>query len=202
MSETSTEYVIGKEMGENYGNAFKNLENLISYEQLSAIVYCDPLRLSDACPYLNMTLHRFEIFEPLEIAHFIGQTAQESDGYVTLEEYADGSDYEGRADLGNFQKGDGKKFKGRSPIQLTGRDNYKKCGTFFGWDLISNPEMIADWYHGFLVAGWYWRYERPYIKKLALNDDLIGVTKAINGGTNGLENRAEYLRKAKIAFGI
>src|SRR5215469_9026868 len=72
---------------------------------------------------LASTLEKYEINTPLRVAHFIAQTCHESDGYCTTEEYASGAAYEGRRDLGNTEPGDGRLFKGRGLIQLTGRAN-------------------------------------------------------------------------------
>ncbi|MEE9926480.1 MAG: hypothetical protein PBV01_24520 [Brucella anthropi] len=87
--------------------------------------------ISSFGPLLPELLKRFQVTNALRIVHFLAQLAHESDGFCAMEEYASGAAYEGRADLGNTQTGDGKRFKGRGPIQLTGRANYRafaKCG--------------------------------------------------------------------------
>lgn len=148
-------------------------------------------------------LDRFEVTTPLRIAHLVAQLAHESDGFCTLEEYASGVAYEGRKDLGNIRVGDGRKFKGRGPIQLTGRDNYR---AFTKWirQLVSNapdfeakPELVAEFPWAAWAVFYFWSTRK--LNELADSDDLIALTKKINGGTNGLKDRAYYLAKAKKA---
>src|SRR5262245_13846035 len=77
---------------------------------------------------LQQTLQHYDISTRLRIAHFLAQTCHESAGFRTTEEFATGAAYEGRRDLGNVNKGDGRLFKGRGLLQLTGRANYKEYG--------------------------------------------------------------------------
>lgn len=148
-------------------------------------------------PYIGVTT-------PLRIAHFLGQTAHESDGFSTTSEYASGAAYEGRKDLGNTEKGDGVAYKGRGPIQLTGRSNYRQ---FTAWmrarqpdcpDFERKPELVAEWPWAGWAAAFFW--ETRNLNKLADKDDLVAVTKVINGGRNGLDDRARYLSKAKATI--
>lgn len=131
----------------------------------------------------------------LRLAHFMGQCAHESGGFRYMEEIASGAAYEGRADLGNSQAGDGKRFKGRGPIQLTGRANYRRVGRKIGIDLESHPDMVSHPSVGLLVGCVYWADRGLNAKADA--DDLLGLTRAINGGTNGLEDRRVQTAKAK-----
>ncbi|WP_197434472.1 peptidoglycan-binding protein [Agrobacterium vitis] len=146
-----------------------------------------------------------ECTTPLRIAHFLAQVAHESDGFCTLEEYASGAAYEGRADLGNVRPGDGVRYKGRGPIQLTGRANSR---AFTIWmrktdptcpDFEAKPELVATWPWAGWAAAFFW--SRNTINTRAADlDDLIKVTKIVNGGRNGLEDRRRYLAKAKTAI--
>lgn len=131
----------------------------------------------------------------LRLAHFMGQCGHESGGFRYMEEIASGVAYEGRADLGNNQAGDGKRYKGRGPIQLTGRANYRRVGQLIGIDLESHPEIVSHPSLGLLVGCVYWDGRKLNAKADA--DDLLGLTKAINGGTNGLEDRKDQTAKAK-----
>ena len=106
-----------------------------------------------------------------ELKHFVSQVAHESDQWNAYEEYASGSGYEGRKDLGNVVRGDGIRFKGRGPIQTTGRSNYKSVGDeilklsfltteqkslFENDGILKNPELLEDPLYGTLAALIYW----------------------------------------------
>lgn len=132
---------------------------------------------------------------PLRLAHFMGQCAHESGGFIYMEEIASGAAYEGRANLGNTQPGDGRRYKGRGPIQLTGRANYRKFGSDIGIALEEHPEIAAVPSIGMMTACKYWK-DRG-LNELADADDLTGITKRINGGTNGLADRIARTSKAK-----
>ncbi len=131
----------------------------------------------------------------LRLAHFMGQCSHESGGFRFMEEIASGAAYEGRADIGNTQPGDGRRFKGRGPIQLTGRANYRRVGRRIGIDLERHPQIVSHPSIGLLVGCVYWNDRKLNAKADA--DDLVGLTKAINGGTNGLEDRRRRTAQAK-----
>src|SRR5215469_8189966 len=141
------------------------------------------------------TLERYEINTPLRLAHFLAQTCHESDGYCTTEEYASGAAYEGRRDLGNTEPGDGRRFKGRGLIQLTGRANYVAASERLGIKLVDNPDLAAVPATSLLIACDYW--QQRHINAPCDRDDVIIVTRLVNGGLNGLDSRREYLAKAK-----
>lgn len=144
---------------------------------------------------------RYGITTPLQMAHFIAQLAHESGSFLYAEELADGSAYEGRKDLGNTQPGDGPRFKGRGLIQLTGRANYAEYSRFTGTDYVANPRLVAqDAFACVDVACWFWKTRN--IGPLADADDAKAVTKRINGGYNGLDDRLENLVRAKALLGI
>ena len=151
-------------------------------------------------PALDAEMARHEITLPLRIAHFLGQLAHESDGFATCEEYASGAAYEGRRDLGNVAPGDGRRFKGRGLIQLTGRANYRTYGALAGVDLVARPALAADPPLAARIACLYWA--RRGLNRLADADDLVAITRAINGGTNGLESRRRYVARAKAMLGL
>lgn len=131
----------------------------------------------------------------LRLAHFMGQCAHESGGFRYMEEIADGSAYEGRTDLGNVVAGDGRHYKGRGPIQLTGRANYRAFGREVGIDFEAHPHLIAIPSIGLMAAVRYWNSR--HLNARADADDLLGITKAINGGTNGIEDRRVRTAAAK-----
>lgn len=125
---------------------------------------------------------------------FIAQTCHEAGGYRWREELADGSAYEGRRDLGNTRPGDGRRYKGRSYIQITGRSNYHALPHWDGIDFEDRPEKLADPRYAGRGAAWWWRTHG--CNKLADTGDFLAVTRRINGGTNGLADRQTYYRRA------
>lgn len=133
---------------------------------------------------------KYGINTPERMRHFLAQTAHESAGFKTAKEYASGKEYEGRRDLGNTQPGDGQRYKGRGVIQLTGRANYKTYGDKLGIDLVNNPELAANPEVAWKVAGQYWQDHK--LNELADRGDIVGITRRINGGTNGLKDRKRY----------
>ena len=146
-------------------------------------------------------MKKYDITTGLRMTHFIAQIGHETASLLYTEEIADGSAYEGRQDLGNSHPGDGKRYKGRGLIQLTGRANYTAYSKDSGIDYVADPERVAsDPFVAVDVACWYWN--RRKINNLADKDDVKAVTKAVNGGYNGLDDRIEYLHRAKAVLGI
>jgi putative chitinase len=150
-------------------------------------------------PLLQAAMVGGAITTPLRSAAFLAQLAHESGELRYFEEFASGEAYEGRADLGNTQPGDGERFKGRGSIQLTGRANYTAAGAALGLDLVSHPEMAASPGVGFRVAVWYWITHG--LNALADARDFDGITKRINGGLNGKSQRDAYYKRALSLFG-
>lgn len=130
----------------------------------------------------------------LRQAHFLAQNAHESDGFKTTVEYASGKAYEGRKDLGNTKPGDGVRYKGRGLIQVTGRYNYRAMGKALGQDFEDDPTMAAEFPWAAETAAVYWRDKN--INRYADRNDIKAVTRAINGGLNGLADRQQYFNKA------
>lgn len=147
---------------------------------------------------LAATLQSFDIASRLRIAHFLGQTCEESAGYRTTEEFASGKEYEGRKDLGNTQKGDGPRYKGRGLLQLTGRANYGAYGEALGVDLVNNPTEAAQPALSLKIACEYWKLHD--INADCDRDDVQAVTRKVNGGLNGLSERITFTQKAKAAI--
>lgn len=159
-----------------------------------------PPKAEQYLPPLNAAMEEAEITTPLRQAAFLAQLAHESDQLHYMEEIASGAAYEGRHDLGNLQPGDGKRYKGRGPIQLTGRANYRKCGAALGVDLENHPELAALPEYGFRIAAWYWTTHK--LNAYADTGDFLHITKAINGNPpNGVESRQAYYVKALDALG-
>jgi putative chitinase len=144
-------------------------------------------------------LAEYEINTALREAHFWAQAAHETGGFKFMREIWGPTDaqkrYEGRKDLGNTEPGDGKRYAGRGIFQLTGRANYKKYGDILGIDLVTDPEKAADSEISLRIACEYWKSRK--INACADKDDVVAVTKKINGGTNGIADRRTCLAVAK-----
>lgn len=171
----------------------------ITADSLRQAMGCTAARAAEMLPHYTAGALAANATTVRRAAMFAAQIGHESLGLHYMEEIADGSAYEGRKDLGNTQRGDGRRFKGRGPIQLTGRTNY---GSFSRWChgrglvdaadfFVRNPERVAEPRWGFLAASWYWTVARPRINGLCDAGDLVGVTRQINGGTHGLADRED-----------
>lgn len=177
----------------------------------------------------NQMFVTYGIDTPLRVAHFVSQVGHESSGLKRLEEnlnystegllktfkkYFDGPTatkyarrpqmianrvYANRMGNGSEASGDGWTYRGRGPIQITGKDNYTRLSKDTGVDFLTLPDMLKDPYHGAMSAAWFWKTNG--LNALADRDDVVAVTKRINGGTIGLEDRKKELAHAKAVFG-
>lgn len=179
---------------------------------------------------LNKTFEKYEINTPVRQAAFIGQAQHESNNFKSLEEglnysasrlmavwpsrfpsldvanqYANNPEklankvYGGRADLGNTEDGDGYKFHGRGIFQLTGRSNYTVCGLALGKPFADHPELLLDPENACLSAGWFWN--KRGLNSVADDQYWELLTKRINGGLNGLQDRIDRTHKAMDILG-
>jgi putative chitinase len=177
---------------------------------------------------LEETFAKYDISTPVRQACFMGQCAHESGNFKTLQEnlnysaeglmktwssrfptkeiadqYARqpakiaGKVYNGR--LGNTSEEEAAKYLGRGLIQLTGKENYANCGSGIGVDLLSNPTLLLDPRYAALSAGWFWN--KKGLNSLADASDLETMTKRINGGLIGLEDRKAKIAKALSILG-
>jgi putative chitinase len=162
--------------------------------------HADPDRVTALLPHLLLTMAMHRISTPLRQAHFLAQLIHESGSFNYLEEIDPGDYLEGRTDLGNTEPGDGCRFKGRGLIQITGRANYEACGQALGVDLIRNPERLRDYDLACLSAGWFW--SKHSINDYADRDNVERVTRTINGGLNGFDDRKHYLESAKTILQV
>ena len=132
----------------------------------------------------------------VELAQFLAQCEHESGDFSHMEELG-GEKYLAKYDpdvnpakaksLGNTEAGDGARYKGRGFIQITGKANYTKAGEALGIDLVNNPEQAANPDVAAKIAVWYWQNRvAPYVQNFA---DTRGVTKRINPGLQGLQDR-------------
>ena len=179
---------------------------------------------------LEDTFVKYDINTPERQAAFIGQCAHESGNFKTLEENLNYSSqalmrtwptrfpdsaiamkyayhpemiankvYGGRMGNGVEESGDGWKYHGRGLIQLTGKENYANCGSGLGVDLLSSPGLLNTPEYAALSAGWFWN--KKGLNTLADAGDFETMTKRINGGTLGLEDRKAKIAKALSVLG-
>ena len=148
-------------------------------------------RASAFLPHIVSAMAEFGIDSPARQAAFLAQIGHESGGLkYTTEIWGPTpaqSRYEGRKDLGNVQTGDGIRYKGRGLIQTTGRANYAATGRALGIDLIANPEQLAEPVLAARSAAWFWQSRK--LNALADSGDFVTLTRRINGGLNGIDDR-------------
>lgn len=155
-----------------------------------------PARAAELALAAHVHFPAYGIMESgLRLSHFMAQLVHESGSFRYMEEIASGSAYEGRADLGNVVAGDGVRFKGRGPIQITGRANYRTFGRSIGIDIENHPEIAAVPSIGLHLALEYWKSRG--LNSLADADDIRGITRKINGGLNGFDDRQSHYAQIK-----
>jgi putative chitinase len=177
---------------------------MLSEDQLASIMPNLPSsKRADYLPHLQRAMDEFDINTPLRMAAFLAQVAHESAEFRFMEEIWGPTSAQRRYEpvtslsksLGNVEPGDGKRFKGRGPIQITGRSNYSRYGGLLSLDLIADPLQAATPQVGFRIAGLYWK--KNGLNELADQQFFKTITKRINGGFNGLEDRTRYYVRAK-----
>jgi putative chitinase len=172
---------------------------------LARIMGILPSRADMWLKVLEPAMIQDEIHTATRQAMFLAQVGHESGSFQFTREIASGAAYEGRRDLGNVQQGDGRRFRGRGLIQITGRSNYAQASqALYGDDrLILNPELLEQPPAAAISATWWW-------KNRGLNEiaddgtDLafVRITRRINGGTNGLDDRRTRWARAKAVLGV
>lgn len=168
-------------------------------DDLLAVMPVSGSRADTFAAPLTAAMSQYQINTPLRQAAFLAQIAEESGELRYVEEIASGAAYEGRADLGNTQPGDGVKFKGRGLIQITGRAEYTECEQALCLDLLNHPELLATPENAALSAAWFW--ESRGLNTLADADRFGSITRRINGGYNGLDDRIRYYVRARQRIG-
>lgn len=157
---------------------------------------------------LTNAMAEFGINTPARQAAFLAQVGEESGSLFYVKEIASGAAYEGREDLGNTEPGDGVRFKGRGPIEITGRANYQECGDALGLDLIAHPELLEEPANGCRASAWF-------CKKHDLNHwadvgDFDGYCDVINrghktrkiGDSNGYAVRLAFWKRGCIVLKV
>jgi predicted chitinase len=162
-------------------------------------------RYRDLVPAVRYALEQSECTNPRRVAEWFAQIGHESAGLLYMEELASGDAYEGRTDLGNIYPGDGVRFKGRGPIQITGRENARQVSEWAHAHnlvptsnyFVENPEELGGDTFGFLGAAWYWTVARgSQINEAADREDHETVCRLINGGLHGYEDRVQRYHRA------
>jgi putative chitinase len=167
------------------------LQKIMPYAGKRAGTYIEPL---------NLAMWEFGIDTPMRQAAFLAQIAHESGSLKYVREIASGEAYEGRRDLGNTEPGDGVRFRGRGLIQITGRTNYRACslGLFGDERLLDQPELLEETVSACRSAGWFW--QTMNLNALADIGAFRPITRAINGGYNGYDDRLAYYERAKAVL--
>ena len=164
-------------------------------EQLLKIMPHAKPRIAAFFSPLLAAMEEFEINTPARQAAFLSQIGHESGQLRYVRELASGDAYEGRKDLGNIRPGDGRRYKGRGLLQITGRTNYAICGAALGLDLIAHPELLEEPVNACRSAAWFWKARG--LNELADAGEQVKLTKRINGGTNGLSDRLALFKVAQ-----
>ena len=151
-------------------------------------------------PLLNKFMPEYRINTPQRVAAFIAQIGYESGSFMYAEEIASGIDYEGRKDLGNTSKGDGKRYKGRGLMQITGKTNYRDVSNALMVDFVNYPDLLKTPDYAVESACWFWQSKG--LNELADKGDFLRITKIINGGYNGLSEREANYNRAKKIFRV
>ena len=176
---------------------------------------------------INTTFETFGIDTPEQQASFLGQCGHESNGFTALVENLNykaeslckvwpkrfpsleaaqpyhrnpeaiaNKVYADRMGNGDEDSGEGFAYRGRGLIQLTGKLNYQACGDALGVDLVSDPDLVSTPMYAALSAGWFW--STHHLNNIA--SDIVAVTKKINGGTIGLDDRVARTERALSAL--
>ncbi len=162
-------------------------------------------------PFLIAAIREFAIDTPARAAAFSAQLAHESGQLQFMQELWGPTEAQTRYEpvstlatrLGNTESGDGRRFKGRGPIQLTGRANYQTFGRLLGVDLVADPARAALPEVAFRIAGLFW--QKKGLNELAdlLTDEAFKeITRRINGGSNGLADRRAFYAVARRVLGV
>lgn len=178
----------------------------------------------------EIDLPEFQITTPLRQAHFLAQISHESDGgtitheslyythasriaavwpsrftvasaqdYVRNEHKLANKVYNGR--MGNRPgTDDGFNFRGRGLLQITGRDSYMRAGKALGYDLENDPDLAIDPGNALRIASW--EFKTLGCLPFCDDDNIVGVTKRVNGGTNGMQSRRDWFRRIAPRFGV
>jgi putative chitinase len=185
---------------------------MLTPEQLHSIMPgLSAAKSADCFPFLVAAMSEFAIDPPARAAAFLAQLAHESGQLRFMEEIWGPTPAQRRyeppsslaSQLGNTDSGDGLKFKGRGPIQITGRANYRRFGDLLSVDLVAAPARAARPELAFRIAGLFW--SKKGLNELAdqaTADAFREITRRINGGFNGLPDRQQFYATARTVLAV
>src|SRR6185436_19947882 len=185
---------------------------MLTIEQLQAIMPQLPAaKRTTYFPFLTAAVTEFGIDQPARTAAFLAQLAHESAQFKFMEEIWGPTAAQRRYEppdklattLGNTEPGDGFRFKGRGPIQVTGRANYRRFGDLLGLDLVATPVQAASPEVAFRIAALFW--SKKGLNELAdrvTPEAFREITRRINGGFNGLAERQRFYETAKTVLAV
>lgn len=194
---------------------------MLSLDQLLKATVCSKTNAQKFLQAISDTCDQYNINTPARMLCFLAQLGHESGGLYYTEELASGKAYEGRKDLGNTHPGDGPRYKGRGLIQITGRANYAALSKDLGVDFINNPGLLGgknvtvcspeQLKYAALSAGWFWNKNKlnDYADRIDISTSIDvdpnlqafkDLTRRINGGYNGLQDRVARFKAGQKSF--
>lgn len=201
---------------------------MITPELITKAKICDKGAAEKWAPFLAAAAEKYEINTPLRVAGWLAQCAHESNNFRNLVENLNYSQdgllktfpkyfttleaaiyarkpekianrvYQARMGNASELSGDGWKYRGRGLIQLTGKAQYKAYSQVSHVDVLENPDLVATPEHAAMTAAWFWKTNG--LNDLADSRDIIGMSKRVNGGTNGLEHRKQLYAQITTAI--
>lgn len=171
-------------------------------ELLNAATGCGLMRAERWVAPITAAMAEYDVNTKFRQCAFLAQTAHESGRFMYVRELWGPTPaqlgYEGRKDLGNTRPGDGARYRGRGLIQVTGRHNYALASEALGLDLLTHPELLEDPDNAARSAGWFWKGHG--LNELADQQLFSAITRRINGGLNGLDDRTALYHRALAAL--
>lgn len=194
-----------KEEVETIASGIKDVPLLLTAKELYAIYGKNKSLCEQFAPTINDAMIAYKITSHNRMCAFVATIGVESGRlkYTTeLGNDAYFAKYEPTTNigkqLGNKEKGDGAKYKGRGLIQITGRYNYEQVSKAIGVDFISRPELLAELPHSVFASAWWW--QKNGLNSIADTEDLKAVRKKVNGGLNGYSEFVAIYKTAKKVF--
>ena len=161
-------------------------------------IYATAQNIEQYTPYLNQYMHEYKICGRMRESAFLATIIHESGSFQFTREIASGAQYEGNKDLGNIFPGDGRRYRGRGLIQITGRANYAEASKALGVDFLSTPELLEQPRYATQVSCWWWANKG--LNEIADTGDFRKVTRIVNGGYNGWADRSKWYKLAKAVL--